>query len=55
MKVIVMSKTSLDVVQYNNVSSITKANTTISIVYGGTPSTTVTVNTTTHIVRIMES
>ena len=53
MKVIVMSKTTLDVVQYDSVTSIVKAGTTITIAY--VSASTATVNATTHIVRIMES
>ena len=53
MKVIVMSKTSLDVVQYNNVTSISKAGTTVTISYG--TSSSVVYNTDNYIIRIMES
>lgn len=52
MKVIVMSRTSLDVTQYT-VTNIAKAGTTITLTLTG--GTTVTVNNTTHSVYIMES
>lgn len=53
MRVIVMSKTSFDVAEYSGVTSISKASNTITISYGTT--STATVNTLTHIVRIIES
>lgn len=53
MKVVAMSKTTLDVVQYNNVTSISKAGTTITISYG--TSSSVVYNSDNYIVRIMES
>ena len=53
MKVVVMSKTSFDVAEYSGVTSISKASNTVTISYG--TSSTVTVNTLTHIVRIVES
>lgn len=53
MKVIVMSRTSLDVTQYNNVTGITKIGSTITLTISG--GTTVSVDTTTKAVYIMES
>lgn len=53
MRVIVMSKTSFDVTEYNNVTSISKAGNTITISYG--TSSTATANALTQIVRIIES
>ena len=52
MKVIVMSRTSLDVTQYT-VTSIVKVGNTITLTVSG--GTTVSVNNTTHSVYIMES
>ena len=52
MKVIVMSRTSLDVTQYT-VTNIAKAGSTITLTLSG--GTTVSVNNTTHAVYIMES
>lgn len=53
MKVIVISKTNFNVTQYDNVSSILKSGTTITItVIGGSSAT---VNSTENIVRIIET
>ena len=53
MKVIVISKTTLDVVQYDNVTSISKAGTTVTIYYG--VSSTAAYSANNYIIRIMES
>ena len=53
MKVVVISKTGFGIIEYDNVTSISKVGTIIAITYG--TNLTATVNTETHIVRIMES
>ena len=53
MKVIVMSKTTLDVKQYDNVSDIAKSGTSITITYN--TSSTATYSTNTHSIYIMVS
>lgn len=53
MKIIVMSKTSLDVTQYSDITNIAKTGT--SIILTRTGGTLVTVDSTTHSVYIMES
>lgn len=53
MKVVVISKTGFGIIEYDNVTAISKAGTIITITYG--TNSTATVNTETYIVRIMES
>lgn len=53
MKVVVISKTGFGIIEYDNVISISKAGTIITITYG--TNSIATVNTGTYIVRIMES
>ena len=53
MKVLVISKSGFGVTQYDGVTSILKTSSTITIAYGTT--STATVNTNTHLVRIIES
>lgn len=53
MKVIVMSKTSFNVIEYNDVTSIAKAASIVTIYYG--VSSSAVYNSADYIVRIIES
>ena len=53
MKVVVISKTGFGIIEYDNVTAISKAGAIITITYG--TNSTATANTETYIVRIMES